>query len=121
MNFIRKSRKIAAAEKIVLRDFDYDGMLPNLTRGMHRSFRMVLEAGGNEYDAAVGFVLGMTLEQLEWMRPDLFLPDQAFDRVCNIVNLTERLLQETLLLKTARDSGSVLAEIRLLAARRPVQ
>jgi hypothetical protein len=66
VNFIKKSQMIAAAERIVLRDFGCDGMPPKLTRGMHRSFRMVLEAGGNEYDAAVGFVLGMTLEQLEW-------------------------------------------------------
>jgi hypothetical protein len=121
VNFIRKSQKIAAAEGIVFRDFRCDAMPPKLMRGMHRSFRMVLEAGGNEYDAAVGFVLGMTLEQLEGMRPGLFLPDQAFARVCSIVNLAERLLQETLLLRAARDTGSVFAEIRLLAARRPVQ
>jgi len=121
VNFIKKSQMIAAAERIVLRDFGCNEIPPKLTRGMHRSFRMVLEAGGNEYDAAIGFVLGMTLERLEWVRPGLFLPDEAFDRVCSIVNLAERLLQQTLLLQAARDTGSVFAEIRLLAARKPVE
>ena len=46
-------------------------------------------------------------------------PDLGFNRVNDIVNLAERLLQETLLLKAARDTGSVLAEIRLLGAHVP--
>ena len=73
----------------------------------------------NEYDAAVGFVLGTTLERLERVRPGPVLPDLGFNRVSDIVNLAERLLQETLLLKAARDTGSVLAEIRLLGAHVP--
>jgi hypothetical protein len=119
VNFIRTAQKIAAAENIVVQNFGCDGMPANLTRRMHRSFRMVLEAGGNEYDAALGFVLGTTLEQLEQVRQGLVLPDLKFDRVCNIVRIAENLLQETLLLRAARDTGSVLAEIRLLADRMP--
>ena len=119
VNFIRKSRKIATAEKIVVQDFGCDGIPADLMRVMHRCFRMVFEAGGNEYDAALGFVLGSTLERLERVRPGPVLPDLGFNRVNDIVNLAERLLQETLLLKAARDTGSVLAEIRLLGAHVP--
>ena len=121
MNFIRKTQKVASAEKIVFQDFGCSEMPANVMQGMHRSFRAVLQAGGNEYDAALGFMLGLTLERLERTPPGVSLTDREFDRVCNIVNLAERLLHQTLLLKTARDTGSVLAEIRLLAARVPAR
>lgn len=98
MNVFRRQRAIAAAERIVADDLDCDWIDAELAT-MHRCFRKILDAGGNEYDAALGFTLTMIQERLD---------------------LIDAMLPKTVLWKSASDSQDVLAQTRLRAAWNPL-
>jgi hypothetical protein len=95
VNFLRKAQKVACAEGIVSQDLDCDWLLADAAR-MRRTFRKMLDAGGNEYDAAIGFVVELIQERLD---------------------LIDGLMPKTLLWKSTPD---VLAKLRLRADRKPI-
>lgn len=120
INFFRKLQKAAHAERIVLHDFMFAELsaYPDAIATMRRNFRSVLSAGGNEYDAAVSFVVWRTQQAIDARRETgRGITDEELRWINVRVDLARSLLDKMQVLRAETDGR--LAQISLSAGGLP--
>jgi hypothetical protein len=95
MNFFQKTQKMASAEAIVRREFGCEGGSSHMIAFMQSTFRAMLDAGGNEYDAAIFVVLGAMSAAID--DDDSKLTDLNPGRISETVASIRRLRSKSLL------------------------
>jgi hypothetical protein len=100
MSFFHDWRLNCRAEKLLAKEFGFNRPMSQIVRKQKRQcFESGLEAGGNEYDMVIGFVVASLHTWLTAMPDDEELTFQGYGRTMYLIYLIEKNLARTNVLK----------------------